>query len=602
MLALDLSRSMLADAVAPSRLARAKLLISALLDQLRGERVGLIVFSGTAFVQSPLSADYEVLRDFLAELDPSYLPQGGTDYEAMLRAAREAFGQQDAGDRYLVVLSDGEALDEHWQALVPSLRYAGIRVIGLGVGTPQCALLPDGHGGLVKDEHGAAVLSRLEPQTLQQLAEQTGGTYRAAAAWVDIAELVDATVAQGRQGRYVEQRAVRLQDHYQWFLAPGLFLLLLSYWFEFPLSPLARALPKRGRRAHPASAPVIASALMVLVAWQTHSAQAYAAVSDNPPQSDTAAQPNALAATVAELSDKPDLAARDYARLATDTVTFASQPNAPAENRTGIVDDALAAVDRGEATDPHAADWPALRAALEKLKQTKPQPPPQSQQGKDDKKQNQSGQAGSKDSSDHGAEQASAYHKDGSPGPAGGSPAAQDGKQGDTHGGAQSEGSEDKASQQGRAESGGSKDSADGTGQDSEHDKNPADAAQQESAQAAVGPPALPGQGDPSEQPKSADVKPLDAPEAGLAGSGEDPKKTEETNTAAAGEQKDSPPQRPTRMVGGGRVEPQTGDGALAGAFASLQQLKDGDSPAVLFDRMNRAEGQPRPKQHEKNW
>src|SRR5579862_6219285 len=108
MLALDLSRSMLADDVAPSRLARAKLLIDSLLDQLKGERLGLIVFSGTAFVQSPLSADYEVLRDLLGELDPSYLPEGGTDYEAMLRAAAQGFGQEGDGDRYLVVLSDGE--------------------------------------------------------------------------------------------------------------------------------------------------------------------------------------------------------------------------------------------------------------------------------------------------------------------------------------------------------------------------------------------------------------------------------------------------------------------------------------------------------------
>src|SRR5262249_7860394 len=93
-LARDLSRSMLADDVSPTPLPRAKLLIDALLDQLKGERVGLVVFSGTAFVQSPLSADYEVLRDFLAELDPSFLPEGGTDYAAMLRTAVQAFGEQ----------------------------------------------------------------------------------------------------------------------------------------------------------------------------------------------------------------------------------------------------------------------------------------------------------------------------------------------------------------------------------------------------------------------------------------------------------------------------------------------------------------------------
>ena len=328
-LALDLSRSMLADDVSPSRLARAKLLISSLLDQLAGERVGLIVFPGTAFVQSPLSADYEVLRDFLDELDPSYLPEGGTDYESMLRTAVQAFGQQGDGDRYLVVLSDGEALDENWKALIPSVREGGIHVIGLGVGTPEGALVPDGQGALVKDEHGAAVLSRLEPRTLQELAAETGGTYRDAATWVDIAELVNATVEQGTKGTYVEQRAVRLQDRFQWFLGPALLFLLLSLWLEFPIFPLARALPRRGRRPHPASAPVIAAALLGLAAW--HSPRlACAAVSDvSPPLSGTARQPNPLTTTVAELSGKPTLGAADYARLATDTIAFASQPNAP---------------------------------------------------------------------------------------------------------------------------------------------------------------------------------------------------------------------------------------------------------------------------------
>src|SRR5262249_37340196 len=176
-LALDLSRSMLADDVSPNRLARAKLLIEALLDQLKGERVGLVVFSGTAFVQSPLSAAYEAVRHFLAELDPSYLPEGGTNYSAMLRTAVQAFGEQGDGDRYLVVLSDGEALDPEWQKQLPTLRDRGIRVIGLGIGTPAGALVPAASGGVTKDEHGAAVLSRLEPATLQALASETRGTY-----------------------------------------------------------------------------------------------------------------------------------------------------------------------------------------------------------------------------------------------------------------------------------------------------------------------------------------------------------------------------------------------------------------------------------------
>lgn len=115
LLAVDLSRSMLTPDVKPSRLDRSKLLIQSLLERLAGERVGLIVFSGTSFLQSPLSADYEILREFLPALGPDFLPEGGTNYRAMLDAALEAFTPSASADRFLIVLSDGEATEETWR-------------------------------------------------------------------------------------------------------------------------------------------------------------------------------------------------------------------------------------------------------------------------------------------------------------------------------------------------------------------------------------------------------------------------------------------------------------------------------------------------------
>jgi Ca-activated chloride channel family protein len=574
MLALDLSRSMLADDVAPNRLARAKLLISSLLDQLAGERVGLVVFSGTAFVQSPLSADYEVLRDFLDELEPGYLPEGGTDYAAMLRTAVQAFGQQGAGDRYLVVLSDGEALDPNWRDLVGDVRAQGIRVIGLGVGTPAGALVPDTNGGLIKDERGAAVLSRLEPRTLQELATETGGVYRDAATWVDIADLVNATVEQGRRGTYVEERTVRLQDRFQWFLFPALLLFLLSYWLDFPVSPLARALPTRGRRPHPASASVIAAAFLGLAAWQIPSL-AIAAVSDDlPPPSGTASQPNQLTATVEALSNQPVVTPTDYARLATDTIAFASQPDAPTDrSRSAVIDDALAAVDRGEASDARAADWPALRERLEQLKQI-PEPPPQEQSQPQQNQQPQQQENGQQDQSGDNAAGSSAEQQGDkadaqqSPGTAGGSPA-------DAQGSDSGEQQEADAQQNdGQQADSASQPSGQGDQQAGADDQ--AAFAPQDSAEQRAG------------RPRSQEeVQPLDAPEAGLAGA----------------EQKEAPPN--TRMVGGGRAMDDAtahADSALAGVLGDMERVEDGDSPAVLFDRMNRAEGQPRARKSGKNW
>jgi Ca-activated chloride channel family protein len=619
MLALDLSRSMLADDVSPSRLARAKLLISSLLDQLAGERVGLIVFSGTAFVQSPLSADYEVLREFLDELDPSFLPEGGTDYESMLRAAVQGFGQQGGGDRYLVVLSDGEALDENWKALIPALREHGIRVIGLGIGTPEGALVPDGNGGLVKDEHGAAVLSRLEPRTLEELAAETGGAYRDAATWVDIAELVDTTVAHGMKGNYVEQRNVRLQDRYQWFLAPALLLILLSYWLEFPVSPLARALPRRGRRPHPASAPAIAAALLGLAAW--HSPRpAFAAVSDVPAHlSGTATQPNQLTATVAELSNKPHLAPPDYARLATDTIAFASRPGAPTDaSRAGVIDDALAAVDRGEAADSRAADWPSLRARLEQLKQVK-EPPPQNQEP--NQSQPQQGQSGQRDHQHQreagGGQQQPNANQSGQGGPtsdqtgSGSSQARQDtqgdGKRSpvsdeDRQGNENHEGGNaGNRAQESRKGDAVAHDPSQGAGSDRPSSGRRA-------AEADAGSDASDRRQTAGEVQREDDLKPLDTADAGLAD--RDPNDAMDDVPPAAhpgpadhAQPAQSPP--PMRMVGGGPAlqgDGPRGDTALAEALGKLERVKDGDAPAVLFERMNRAEGQPRAEKRGKNW
>jgi Ca-activated chloride channel family protein len=475
-------------------------------------------------------------------------------------------------------------------------------------------LVPDGDGGLVKDEHGAAVLSRLEPATLQELANETDGTYRDAATWVDIAALVDATVEQGKRGNYVEQRNVRLQDRYQWFLLPALLFLLLSYWIEFPVSPLARALPTRGRRPHPASASVLAAALVGLAAWHSFPSLAIAAVSDiPPPQSGTDSQPNQLEQTVAALSAQPQLAPTDYAKLASDTIAFASQPSAPKDaSRGGIIDDALAGIDRGEAADAHAADWPTLRKQLEQLRKL-PEPPPQQEQ----KQNNQQEKSGTASGSPADQKDSGSGTKDNAQNEQGNqsdSPNAKneehksDAKQSKESGSdsqpgasAQHEQNQDQAKNENEQKNqGGAKGADQETGKDSELTGSTAQNAGTDDSDKERA-------GRPRSQKKPDEVKPIDAPEAGLADNDKQEQQDEPKPAAAQADPKPAQ-QAPldTRMVGGGRAmasaEPQ-GETALAEALGQMERVKNGDSPAVLFDRMNRAEGQPRaPKNGEKNW
>lgn len=349
--ALDLSRSMMTADVKPSRLERAKLLIQSLLDRLVGERIGMVVFSGTAFLQSPLSADYEILREFLPSLGPDFMPEGGTNYGALIDTAADAFGTGPGADRFLIILSDGEATDDNWRSHVRRLTDKGIRVIGLGVGTAAGALIPDGSGGYVKDDRGAIVMSKLESDTLRELADKTGGVYRDASTWVDLAQVIRSTVDAGQKGRFVEKNTIRYVERFQWALAPALLCLFISFWREFPVRPKPRHI-RLGAAA---------ASLLCAIFFPTLARAAA--------KTESAPLPGALLGRiVARMSAQNSSSARDWSELATETATWGEQLQSAGQRvPEGPVHDGLAAVDSGSALDPRAADWEKLRSRLEAL-------------------------------------------------------------------------------------------------------------------------------------------------------------------------------------------------------------------------------------------
>ena len=150
----------------------------------------------------------------------------------ILDASIQAFSATNSADRFLIVLSDGEATDDTWKAAAAELKKKNIRVLTLGIGTAAGAMIPDGQNGFVKDDRGAVVLSKLEPNTLRELADMTGGTYRDASTWVDLASLIQSTVEAGQKGEFLEKNSIRLVERYQWPLVPALVLLALSFWRE----------------------------------------------------------------------------------------------------------------------------------------------------------------------------------------------------------------------------------------------------------------------------------------------------------------------------------------------------------------------------------
>ncbi|MDX2187007.1 MAG: VWA domain-containing protein [Opitutaceae bacterium] len=373
-LALDLSRSMNANDVPPSRLERARLLTRNLLDSLKGERVGLVVFAGKAFLQSPLSADYEILGEFLPDLKPGFLPEGGTNYDSLLETSLEAFSAEGGAQRFLVVLSDGEATDDLWLGRVPELKKRAVKVIGVGIGTEQGAMIPDGAGSFVKDRFGAVVLSRLEPRTLQQLAEGTGGIYASGASWVEVPQLIRQTVESAEKGKFKETVRRRKVDRFQWFLAPAFFLVLASLAWEFaPPPPAARNLKRKA--STPAGVVARAASLLVLGLLLGGLPSPVKAQSAPSPTGDPAAAP--LVALSRNLSRQDQVEAKDWERYARMTLDYARRrADSKGIVSTQAIRDALAAVATGEAQAPAAAPWQELRDKLEVYLTPSPTPTP----------------------------------------------------------------------------------------------------------------------------------------------------------------------------------------------------------------------------------
>ena len=181
LIAVDTSRSMLSNDVQPTRLDRVKLAIQDLISQLEGDRVGLIAFAGRAFLQAPLTIDYDAVVEAVNDLDTKTIPEGGTNISSAITLATQSFGKSAMGNRALVIFTDGEELNGDAVKTAKEAADAGVRVFTVGVGTPQGSLIPvigeDGQTSFVKDPSGQVVKSKLDDKRLREIAQTTGGFY-----------------------------------------------------------------------------------------------------------------------------------------------------------------------------------------------------------------------------------------------------------------------------------------------------------------------------------------------------------------------------------------------------------------------------------------
>jgi Ca-activated chloride channel family protein len=236
-IALDISRSMLAEDIKPSRLTRAKVELADLMDDLNGDRVGLVFFAGAAFPQCPLTVDYSAARLFLSQADPTMIGSQGTNIEAAMSTALELFREEKGGYRAVILVTDGEDFAGGLTDITRKLQDAGVVVFPIGMGSSGGAPIPvynDQHQreGFLRDENQQVVMTHLKEEPLVKLARDTGGIYvRAGSGGVDLARL-SAGLSSLQSRAYQATRVTSYQERYAWPLSAALLLLLLEPLFS----------------------------------------------------------------------------------------------------------------------------------------------------------------------------------------------------------------------------------------------------------------------------------------------------------------------------------------------------------------------------------
>lgn len=246
LVAIDVSRSMEAEDVKPSRLVQAKREVLDLLKRMQGDRVGIIAFAGISFVQCPLTADYDTLRLFLDSLEPGVIPSQGTSMASAMNLAAVAFAKGSAAysaGKALLVITDGEDQESGPVAAARKLREQDVLIYVMGIGTPEGAPIPLPEGGFKKDGSGQMVLSRLEEGKLMDITREGGGVYvRSVPGEGDLDRIWDQGIKKDlKSGERESGRRQKWNELFPWFLWPAVAALVL----EYLLSPVGR----RRRRA-----------------------------------------------------------------------------------------------------------------------------------------------------------------------------------------------------------------------------------------------------------------------------------------------------------------------------------------------------------------
>jgi Ca-activated chloride channel family protein len=225
-IALDVSNSMKATDIAPDRLSRAKQFVSRIIDNLKDDRVGLVVFAGYGYAQMPLTFDYDAARLYVASADPANISAQGTSIADAFDKANILFGKESERFKSIILITDGETHDENAMEKLKELVEKGVMVNTVGIGSPEGSTIKDSSGNIKTDATGQPVVSKLNEQILQQSAQATNGIY------VHLQSSDVAVKQVMNQYTQIDKKALgdtslyTYESYYMWLALPMLLLLI----------------------------------------------------------------------------------------------------------------------------------------------------------------------------------------------------------------------------------------------------------------------------------------------------------------------------------------------------------------------------------------
>lgn len=233
--AVDVSKSMLAEDVAPNRIEKSKQLVTQIINNLASDRIGIIAYAAKAFPQLPITTDYASAKMFLRSMDTDMLSSQGTAIDDAIRLALTYYNDDEQTNRVLIILSDGEDHNDSSADIASIASEEGIKIFTIGVGTEKGGPIPLKRNGIVlsykKDQDNQTVITKLNKETLKTIANEGNGSFISGNITKEVVEQVSDILSQMDKKEFEAKEVAEYKDQFQWFLALGLLFLLLDLLF-----------------------------------------------------------------------------------------------------------------------------------------------------------------------------------------------------------------------------------------------------------------------------------------------------------------------------------------------------------------------------------